>query len=185
MKKAQIEIVGMLIIVLLISFVLMFVFTHTLSSEPEDRERDFHEGIARTWVFAMLDTDTTCAPNKNMQNLIVDCAIWKHSDDSNLFVCDGGGDVNSCDYVEENIGTFIEETIFEWGENPYVLKITRPYPSFPSNPEILIEDIANEEYFSPGSGCEVFSQPMSVGRGRGSLRIVIGIGGGCNDHDIV
>ncbi len=179
MKKAQIEIVGMLIIVLLISFVLLFVFTQTLSSEPESYEQEFHQGIARTWVFAMLDTDTTCAPNKNMQDLIIDCAIWKG--DPNEFECDSG--VTSCEYLENNIETFVESTIHAWGDNPYVFKITDPYVSFPSEPDVFIEKEGGD--FSRGSSCEVFIQPMSVGRGHGSLRIAIGVGGGCNEYDIV
>ncbi|MFW6013863.1 MAG: hypothetical protein ACOCQG_01700 [Candidatus Nanoarchaeia archaeon] len=184
MKKAQIEIVGLLIIVLLISFVLLFVFSQTLSSEPEGYEQEFHEGIARTWVFAMLDSDTTCAPDQNMQDLIIDCALWE-GDENRLFKCDDGTGDTSCDYLEENIETFVNSTIYEWGENPYKFIITEPYVSFPSEPDVLIEKTADDDSFSREGGCEVFTQPMSVGRGQGSLRIVIGVGGGCDEYDIV
>lgn len=185
MKRAQIEIVGLLIIVLIVSFVLLFVFSQVLTSEPEDRERDFHEDLVEGWVFSMLDTDTNCleARQRSMQDLITDCAMSEADASTPTLDCHDGIDPeDSCDYIEENIGEFIDSTIKEWGDNPYVFRITRPGQT----DSFFVEQKADDDLFDArGTDCTPFVQPLPVGMGVPDIQIVIALGGGCRDYDIL
>ena len=168
MKRGQIEIVGLLIIVLFISFLLLFIFSQTLLSDDDDLTGTKDSNLASSWLYAMLATDVNCTDNTDMRGLIIDCATISQRGPSDL-VCDDGRD--SCDFINDTLDIFLDSTYGEWAR-AYVFYVT-----LPDSENAVPESVKKGGDFSRASSCRVLEQPMQAGiYDFGRITINIGVG---------
>src|SRR3989344_1440833 len=115
-RKAQLEVLGLAIVVLLISLSLLFVLQFVVTRAPELPKQTFtRDQLASTMVSALLETTSHCA-ELTMTELIQDCAQQPLSDVD----CNGDGDTRvgvrseSCTVVETVTQQIFAETLDKW-----------------------------------------------------------------------
>lgn len=110
-KQGQMEIMGLVIIIILVSIGMLFAVQFLLKN-PAGRETAAvkESTVAANFLNTLLSTTTECY-NRNMKELLQDCALTGGS--TNCF------GQNSCDYVSEQIGFLLENTIVLWNKDYY------------------------------------------------------------------
>ncbi|MGM5481856.1 MAG: hypothetical protein ACQESF_00190 [Nanobdellota archaeon] len=170
-KKAQSEIVGLLVIVLIISFILLFVLNSVVFDEPESVKGIKNEKLASSMISAMLNTDTNCTPNSKVKDLLIDCGKWHAIGATDLRCYDGR---TSCEYLNETGGVFevmLNKTLGEW---------SRTYEFIVTEPQNLHNKIIHKtggNLSAVASGGQAANQPLPVGRGYGTMVIWLCMGG--------
>jgi len=111
-RKAQLEIMGLAIVVVLISLIFLFVLSFNIAKEPNSNKNDFTQSqIAANTINSLLLTSTTCQ-GLDMTELIQDCASLSDVD------CIGNdGIADSCDFVEREITSILDSTLKVWKKN--------------------------------------------------------------------
>ena len=116
-SKAQMEIMGLVIIVILISMGVLFALRFSLSDQKSNlREQVVESELAAHILNAMLSTTTNCT-NKNLitiAELYQDCAL------SNRVRCDSGRD--ACEEAQNVTKLILDKTLEIWGKS-YRFKI--------------------------------------------------------------
>ena len=124
MKKAQMEIMGLLIIVVLIVLVIMFSFTFSgTSSNNPDPIIDFTEAQLREgFVTALLATTTDCVLAQNKEPVRELLRVCVSGSDR---TCPGGNDdqVPVCEYMNQTIENIVAGTFQTW-ETSFQLNIS-------------------------------------------------------------
>jgi hypothetical protein len=119
MKKAQIEIMGLIFIVLIVTIAMLFYVSNSVKDDLNPGIDQFktyaNSELSMSFIEVFLDT-STCGTN--IQELIVDCAKSKQ------IRCDAK---TSCEQVEEVAEQILEDTLILW-QVPYGLVIE--YNSF-------------------------------------------------------
>lgn len=106
MKKAQIEIVGLVIIIILIIIGITFVTKFAVFEEPIDYKKQFTNAqITSNMINTLLKTTSNCN-GLSMTELLQDC-----SQDQEVICGDGQ---NSCDYFIETTQQIFGETLEKW-----------------------------------------------------------------------
>lgn len=110
--RAQTEILGIAVVILLVSVGLLFVLGYAVNKEkPTHREEFVKVEIGYNMIFAVLETTTPCWGGLSVRDLVKDCAEKNFPEDRiQCFSQD------SCAYAE----AFIKENIFQktldtWG----------------------------------------------------------------------
>ncbi|MBN2457749.1 hypothetical protein JXB31_01300 [Candidatus Woesearchaeota archaeon] len=134
-RRSQVEIVGLLIIVLMISFILIFALRSYLK-KPDDTLLVFKkENLASSLLSSILRTTTDCNNNEqDMKDLLINCAKWRESP-SIRTICDNGQD--SCKFFSTKAEMMLNETLNEW-KMSYELIIIPPTGDFLSKDTWLI-----------------------------------------------
>ena len=101
MKKAQMEIMGLAIIVILLVLGMLFVIGVVIQPSTDIRASYTYEKLASNSLNALLKTSTDCR-DLSIKDLLKDCG-----GDRNIYC----GSENSCTYVENSIYTILEDTI--------------------------------------------------------------------------
>ncbi|MBW2973335.1 hypothetical protein KY346_03000 [Candidatus Woesearchaeota archaeon] len=111
-NKSQMEIMGLVIIVILVAIGMLFAVQFLLK-KPAGRETAAvkESTIAANFLNAMLSTTTDCY-NRNIRELLQDCALT------------GGttrcpGQRNSCDYAADQIRIMLDKTLSTWNKDYY------------------------------------------------------------------
>ncbi len=113
MKKAQMEVFGLAIVVILIFIGMIFAFRFFNPASTDDvKSRYVDEVIAQSMLTSMFSINTTCS--LDMTELAKDCSI------RNSYYCDG---VLSCEYLDETIGNILSNTLEVW-RKPYEFTIS-------------------------------------------------------------
>jgi len=116
-KKAQMEILGLAIIVILITLGILFAFS-LASEETTDIEAAFEQkNLAASYINTLLGTSTACY-GATFRELIQDCA------QGGTIFCDGK---DSCDYVKEQADS-ISQLVLQKRKATYALKLKGPGP---------------------------------------------------------
>lgn len=173
-KKSQIEIVGLLIIVLLISFLLLFVLKSVVFDQPDSMNEVKNEKLTSSMISAMLNTDTNCTPDAKVKDLLIDCGKW-HSIGATDFQCYNGK--TSCKFLNETGGVFetmLNNTLGEW-QKKHEFMVTAP-----NNPNNIIIRKTGGNLSEVTRGGQAANQPLPVGRGFGTMTVWLCIGG-CGD----
>jgi hypothetical protein len=124
MRRSQIEIVGLLIIVIMISFMILFYVAWTLQP-PEDIVGKYMESTKSSrFVGALLKTDSTCTEDMSMRDLIIDCAKSPETGGSIETKCIPDGE-RPCDYMKEVLDELLTNS-FETVEEGYQFMILSP-----------------------------------------------------------
>lgn len=110
--KAQTEIFGLAIVVLLLSVGLLFAIGFMTKKEPSTIKKEFTQTeVGYNFLGVMLETTTDC-DDLSVTELIKDCA---ENDVGSRRSCDYG---NSCEHVEYLLQEFfLRKTLNKWGYN--------------------------------------------------------------------
>jgi len=104
-KRAQMEILGLAIIVVLIMLGVLFAIQFVLRAPPEQAAQEYRESqLAASLVTTMLSTTTACR-DATVAELLQDCAVFTR------ISCPQG---NSCDEAKVVIGQILVGTLETW-----------------------------------------------------------------------
>ena len=114
MKKAQTEIIGLAIVVILLIIGMTFVIRFMLSNESADYKKQFTQAeIASNMLNTFLKLNSKDCNSLTMTELLQDCA------QSKSIFCENGK--VSCDYVKESAESVFGQTLNQWNVD-YELK---------------------------------------------------------------
>src|SRR3989344_6426270 len=105
MKKGQMEILGLVIIIILVMLGVLFAIRFVLQKPASNIEASIRESqLASNMLNAMLGTTTECS-DATVTQLLQDCAT------AVSLRCPSG---NSCSYAQSVINTMFDETFSMW-----------------------------------------------------------------------
>ncbi len=112
-KRGQIEIMGLVLIVIIISLTLLFAVRVVFKKKTT--AQDVYEGytnqkLVSSFVNAMLQTDSLCTKDTTVRDLLIDCA--KGQSYGGSIVCSDGQ--RSCPYVAQVIEQMLDGTLGAW-----------------------------------------------------------------------
>ena len=102
-KNAQIEMMGLVVIVILVAIGLYIVISIVLSPKIVD-EPIVENQLAQNFVNTLVKTDTACG--YSMRELVQDCRI------TNTLNCVG---MTSCEYMNSTIASILNQTLDSFG----------------------------------------------------------------------
>jgi hypothetical protein len=175
-RKSQIEIVGLLIIVLMISFIILFAII-SFKKPSNVGESIKKENLASDMISAMLHTSTNCtAYYPDMTDILTQCVKWRNSG-SNVAACTNGQ--SYCEFFKSTAKKMFDETFVIWSTS-YEMIIIPPNGDFKVKDTWLMNFTGGN--FSETDNTLVASgtQPLSIG-GYGNLNIRLCIGGKCGN----
>ena len=105
-KKAQMEIMGLAIIVILVSLGLLFAVQFMLKAPPKQVQSAKESVLAANFLNTMLGTTTDCN-KRTVRELLQDCALT-----GGITVCPDG--VHSCEEARAIMTTLFDSTFKEW-----------------------------------------------------------------------
>jgi hypothetical protein len=110
-KKAQVEILGLIIIVILVVVAMIFVLQFTVLREPETVKEYSDTEIANNMLTSLLQTTTGCH-GLTVTDLLKDCAGtgWPGEIQCN-------STMRSCDYLNYTIDYLFSNTLDLWGRS--------------------------------------------------------------------
>ncbi|MBU1111421.1 MAG: hypothetical protein ABIG93_01800 [archaeon] len=128
-KKAQAEMIGLVIIVILITLGMLFMARFALKADP-DKKVFTRKGLAYSTMSAIEKVEVNCYQGTNPSptilsiglDLIDDCA--KHvGDPTSVFMCSSEppgsarAPKHACNFTQDLITQMLNETLNEWGKN--------------------------------------------------------------------
>ncbi len=105
-RRAQMEIMGLAIIIILVSLGLLFAVQWMLKAPKEGVQRAKESVLAANFLNTMLGTTTDCS-QRTVRELLQDCALT-----GGVTQCAGQ---SSCAYVQQVMGAMFERTFGQWG----------------------------------------------------------------------
>jgi hypothetical protein len=176
-KKSQVEIVGLLIIVLMISFIILFAFVQSSKKPNPLLDPIKKESLASDMISAMLRTSTDCTRYSiDMTDVLTQCVLWRDSGAS-ITACTNGE--SYCKYFERTAKAMFDETFKMWSTS-YEMIIIPPNGDFDNNNSWLpgMHFVGGDMNETENSNVASGQQPLSVS-GYGNLNILLCIGGKC------
>jgi len=132
MKKAQTEIMGLAIIVILIIIGLTVVIKFITSKEPAEFKKEFTRSeLASNMLNTFLGTSIKDCDGLTVTEFLQDCG------QSNSIIC---GTQKSCKYVEDTAKDIFEKTLEKWGID-YEFKV---FEIVNEKEKLLFDSIGNE-----------------------------------------
>jgi hypothetical protein len=123
-KKAQMEIMGLVIIVLLISLGFLFVVKFVVMAPPKDIRQEHEQSqMSANLLNSLLQSTATDCNNQQIKSLIRDCAM------SEEIYCGGN---YSCEYVNETFTKVLSQTLDAWNRK-YYLNVSDPTDKIRAN----------------------------------------------------
>jgi len=116
-KKAQMEMMGLTVIVVLVAIGMLFFISFNINSTSttEEPKQEYNEKqLATNYILALLKTTTSCK-DLTIQDLLQDAALPAYS----TLSCSGS---NSTEYVNQTIDEIIDNSLETW-HTQYLLKI--------------------------------------------------------------
>jgi hypothetical protein len=112
MKKSQMEIFGLAVIVILVFIGMMFLLMFYIKTPDTytTKEKDNDQTMAQNLVDTIFTLNTTC--ERDLQEMLVDCYV--NQDTPNLiYRCD---DMDSCDYTFKVLNNTLNRTLILWNK---------------------------------------------------------------------
>lgn len=107
-RKAQLEIIGLVVIVLIISLAMMFYLSYASNDATSSKQSVYktysHNELSVSFLSAL--SDTSVCGDINFEDLVSDCGI------RNRVICPGTK--TSCEQLDEIIVTIKNETLDKW-----------------------------------------------------------------------
>ena len=129
-NKAQMEIMGLVIIIILISLAILFVLQFVILKEPSDTKKTYMQTqLAANTLNAMLKTTTNCK-SQDITQLLQDCASYQPNG-----LIDCGNGQRSCAFAEQAIKQILGKSLDSWKKEYY-----------------LTADLANKRFGTPCPG---------------------------------
>jgi hypothetical protein len=117
-KKAQTEILGLAIVVVLLSFGLIMILSSTSNSAPNELKQ-INEELADKFINTLLHTSTPDCNYLTIQDLILDIAS---NSPSGSIICEQTGQT-SFDYLNQTLSYISNSTIAKWKGGNYQLSV--------------------------------------------------------------
>ncbi len=115
-RKAQAEIIGLVIIVIMITMGMLFMAQFAIKENPE-KKIFTRKGLAYSSMSAIMKTTVWCPEISTSLSigteLLEDCAKYYNDPDSG-FICEG---LHSCDFLKEKIDLMLTATLGEWNKD--------------------------------------------------------------------
>ncbi|MBI5073240.1 hypothetical protein HZA99_05475 [Candidatus Woesearchaeota archaeon] len=111
-KKSQTEIMGLMIIVIILSLALLFVFKVVFLKKTTDVGQTYE--VSKTpeaFVSTLLQTSSGCTSDSTIGTLLIDCA--KNPFSHGTITCTDGR--SSCEFANQTITLILQQTIDLWG----------------------------------------------------------------------
>jgi len=103
-KRAQLEIMGLAIVVILISLIVLFVVRFVVLREPKEYRKEYTEfDISYSFVNTLMNTNIPDCYDLSFTELFKDCESAK------IVNCIGYPD--SCDYIKEKLEDILNQTL--------------------------------------------------------------------------
>ncbi len=113
MSKAQVEIFGLVIIVILIAAGLLIAVT-ILAKIPTKEVQKVKESVqAANFLNTIMATTSDCE-KRSVRELIQDCAVSSYK-----YATPCGNGANTCEKAEEMIREMLKQTLGKWGKEYY------------------------------------------------------------------
>ena len=107
-KKAQMEIMGLAIIVVLVALAMLFVVRFVVLKSPTEIKKTFtYTQLSANTLNTLLKTTTGCK-GQDVTQLLQDCAA------SENIICEDGN--SSCYFVNKTINGILEQTLVKWNK---------------------------------------------------------------------
>jgi hypothetical protein len=132
-KKSQIEIVGLLIIVLIITFIMIFLFTSGSNDDNVNMDSVYNENLATSLLISIINTQIDCNGQKyEIRNLIMDSARADRLSGPHYINCDNQ---NSLEYLNNTLDDVLSSTLNVWKKDYefYISEAGVDIPNIPSN----------------------------------------------------
>lgn len=111
-KKSQIEIMGLMIIVVILALALLFVLKVVFTDEGTSKSRTYETStLVEAFVNTLFQTTAGCTGDVTIQDLLLDCA--RHPSSGGSIACTDGK--KGCTFANETIGYILQETLDVWG----------------------------------------------------------------------
>ena len=113
-KKSQMEIMGLVIIIILVSLAMLFVIQFVLLKETTSIKKTYtHTQLAANTLNAITKTTAESCKSQDLTQLLQDCAAYQQQ--GGLITCDDGV-TKSCDYVDASIQEILSKTLDKWNK---------------------------------------------------------------------
>lgn len=113
MKKSQMEIMGLAVIVILLSLALVFVIRFVAFEKPSEVSKEFrHSELGANFLNTFIETNDPECMNIKFSTLLGDCA------DDEAIYCQGD---TSCSHLEAKTGSILEDTFGRWNVDYYFI----------------------------------------------------------------
>ena len=110
-RRSQMEIMGLMIIVVILSLALLFVIKAVFLKKPQETTQSYETSkLVSSFVGTLLQTTSDCTGDTTLQDLLIDCA----KNPGGSITCSNGED--SCNYANETIATILDQTVSIWGD---------------------------------------------------------------------
>ncbi len=114
MKKAQTEIMGLLVIIILLSFIMLFALKFIILKQPAEYKKEFTQTeLASNILSTLFRTTSQECGGLSFAQLYQDCTEnWN----TGSIICNKGtlNETNSCNYTAEKTKTILDETLKKW-----------------------------------------------------------------------
>jgi hypothetical protein len=106
-KKAQVEIMGVLIIVILIIIIIFVVIGFKMADKPRTVQKTYsNDQMSTAFLLSMLRSNTNCTGQITFEEAFKDCATKRRVN------CEGD---TTCVYLDDKISTIFNQTLDLWG----------------------------------------------------------------------
>lgn len=115
-KKAQIEMMGLAVVVVLVAIIMLFYISFSLNkdaAESEPKEEYTDKQMAFDYILALMKTTTDCE-DLTVQQLLQDCILYQELE------CPLG--MGACDYAGAIIMNISENSLNKW-HREYILEV--------------------------------------------------------------
>jgi hypothetical protein len=141
-NKGQIEIMGLLLIIILVAFGVLFALYFVLSPQDDDGSQQVKESIYASSTLTTLRKTSTDCHGRAVEELLQDCARTGGS-----IQCPSGG--NTCQKADSTIDSIITEVFTESGRDysfrvsgaPYFADIFYGFKECPGAREAKVQSI--------------------------------------------
>lgn len=118
-KKAQMEMIGLVVIVILLTLGMLFMAQFALK-EDNTKKVFTSKGLAYSTMSALMEVTiaSNCGgeyagTNPRLKDILQDCAV-NYNELRSLYSCNGQ---HSCAFLNETIATFLNQTLGTWGKH--------------------------------------------------------------------
>lgn len=150
MKKAQMELLGLAIVIVLIALGVMFIVRFNILKEPSKTRQSYTAStLASNTVSALLVSNTVneCA-NVNIRDLLIDCA--ENLLEGGSITCSDGD--KSCEYVNDTLDYIFNNTLEIWGHEYVFNASTTKTVAYSSNSNCTGERKSSLFFFETSAG---------------------------------
>jgi hypothetical protein len=172
-RRAQVEIVGLMIIVVIITLILLFSLYYVTKPRTQFKQAYDAKDMAANMVGALLSTHSNCTSDTTFDKILMDCARYPDNGGSQKLVCDNG--MRSCEFAHDKLGYIFSQTLDKW-KMPYEFRVEVP----PRTIDVLSFKSQGLDEQAPGS-VTPYMQPLRLDTtvGGQTMEIILCIGGKC------